>query len=69
MSDSHGGALVLTRRLHKTIHVDGPATITIAKITGGRVTVVLHAEQSTRIMRGELLDREAARQHWREDPA
>ena len=47
-------ALVLSRKVGQSIVVDGPCTIKVAHLKGGRVTLALEAESTTRILRGEL---------------
>ena len=52
--------LVLTRTETQTIHVDGPATITIVAIKPTRVKVGIDAPPTTNIRRGEIDRKEAA---------
>lgn len=50
--------LVLHRKENQAIVVDGPATIVVLRIDGSGVRLGIKAEQSTTILREELLDRE-----------
>ena len=47
--------LVLTRKIDEAIVVDGPATITVNKVQGNRVTIGVTAPDSTNVKRGELV--------------
>jgi carbon storage regulator CsrA len=47
-------SLVLNRNVGQTIVIDGPCTITLAKVNGGRVSLALDGPRSTNIRRGEL---------------
>lgn len=51
--------LVLTRKVGETIQVGDDITIEIRRITGNRVSVAIDAPREVRLVRGELLDREA----------
>jgi len=51
--------LVITRKPGESIEVDGPALIKFIDYNQGRARIGLDAPDSTRIMRTELLEREA----------
>lgn len=53
------GKLVLSRKIGQSIEIDGPCTITLERIQGDKVKLSFEAEVGTRILRTELIGREA----------
>ena len=50
-------ALVLSRLVGESIVTDGPVKIEVVGIKGCRVRLLLTADKSVKILRGELLER------------
>lgn len=50
--------LVLTRKESEAIEVSGPARIVVQRIKGGRVRIGIEAAPTTRVLRGELVEKE-----------
>ena len=50
-------ALVLSRLVGETVVTDGPVTIEVIEMRGNRVKLLLTADRSVKILRGELLER------------
>ena len=48
--------LVFARRPGQTIVVDGPAVITVHKLTPSKTQILVEAPASTKVLRGELLN-------------
>ena len=48
--------LVLQRREKETIEVDGPCTIHVVSINGGKAKLGIEAKASTNVRRGELAE-------------
>ena len=59
--------LVLTRTKGEAVVLSGPGTVRILRVKGNEVRVGIEAEDSTRIMREEVADREEV-QGRREKP-
>lgn len=50
--------LVLSRKRGQTLHFDGPCTIEVLKISGNTIRFGIEAAPETKVLRGELVDRE-----------
>lgn len=46
--------LVLSRRMNEKLHLGDNITISVVKVTGGRVRLAIDAPKDTKISRGEL---------------
>lgn len=52
------GVLALDRGTRDQVVIDGPCVITVKSANRGRVRLVFVAEQSTKIIRGEVYERD-----------
>ena len=48
--------LVLSRGIQQSVEIDGPCTVRVAKVRGKQVTLHFIAEDTTHIVRTELLE-------------
>jgi carbon storage regulator len=52
--------LVLTRRVGETLVIDGGIRVTVLAVNGAKVRLGFEAPPSVTVLRGEVLEREAA---------
>ena len=52
--------LVLTRRVGETLVINGGIRVTVLAVNGGKVRLGFEAPPSVTVLRGEVLEREAA---------
>jgi carbon storage regulator CsrA len=52
------GHLILSRRIDEEIVVDGPAVLSVVSTRGNVQRISIRAPKSTRILRGELIEKD-----------
>lgn len=48
--------LVLTRKRDEAVQIDGPAVVTVHRVDGGAVRLLIEAERRVRVLRLELVE-------------
>jgi carbon storage regulator len=54
--------LVLSRKIGERLIINSNITLIVQRITGNRVVLAIQADKSTRILRGELVERDEGKQ-------